>query len=168
MRASAAERHPGLRQPDDEALRAQGFVPYETPSPFVNFIGGCWQRSDASAQCVDVALRVLPEHCNTHGTLHGGMLLVLADQVLAMTSKLLTRRSGVTMHVDADLLASAPGGALVRGRARILRQTGSTAFVEAHLHAVAASDAGADSETDPDTLVLRCSGVVRLLAQLDG
>lgn len=171
---------PGLTQPDDAALRAEGFVPYGTSSPFVNFIGGCWQRRDVPAQAVDVALRVLPEHCNTHGTLHGGMALVLADQVLAMTSKLLTRRNGVTMHVDADLLASAPCGSLVRGRARILRQTASTAFVEAHLHAATVREhaapgrgmppetgTGAAAAEGAGTMVLRCSGVVRLLAPLD-
>lgn len=191
LRAPAAGLHAGLRQPDDEALRAEGFERYETPSPFVNFIGGCWQRSDASAQCVDVALRVLPEHCNTHGTLHGGMALVLADQVLAMTSKLLTRRNGVTMHVDADLLASAPRGALVTGRARILRQTGSSAFVEAHLYGRmdaaegagtlgssgedgsngtdgigAHGGAGSGSPSENGPMILRCSGVVRLLEAL--
>ena len=124
---------------------------YETPSPFVNFVGGCWVRLGDGA--ADVALRVLPELCNTHGTLHGGMLLVLADQVLAMTSKLVTRRTGMTMHVDADLLASAPEGALVRGAARVLRQTKSTAFVEGHLH-------------HGEEMILRASGVVRLLGEL--
>lgn len=149
----------GLLQPDDEALRAEGFVRYETPSPFVNFIGGCWVRigegagQGAGQGGADVALRVLPELCNTHGTLHGGMLLVLADQVLAMTSKVLTRRTGMTMHVDADLLASAPEGALVRGRARILRQTKSTAFVEGHLH-------------HGEEMILRASAVVRLLGEV--
>lgn len=141
----------GLLQPDDEALRAEGFVRYETPSPFVNHIGGCWVRIGEGG--ADVALRVLPELCNTHGTLHGGMLLVLADQVLAMTSKLLTKRTGMTMHVDADLMASAPEGALVRGRARVLRQTKSTAFLEGHLY-------------DGDDLILRASGVVRLLGEI--
>jgi uncharacterized protein (TIGR00369 family) len=143
----------GLQQPDDDALRAEGFVPYETPSPFVNFIGGCWRRLDAAAASVEVALRVLPEHCNTHGTLHGGMLLVLADQVLAMTSKLVTGRAGMTMHVDADLLASAPRDALVRGRARVLRQTRSTAFLEGHLF-------------HEHACILRASGLVRLLGEV--
>lgn len=124
---------------------------YETPSPFVNFVGGCWQRVTGGG--VDVALRVLPEHCNTHGTIHGGMLLVLADQVVAMTSKLLTGRTGMTMHVDADFLASAPAGALLEGRARMLRQTRSTAFVEAHLCV----------SEEP---VLRASGVIRLMGEI--
>jgi uncharacterized protein (TIGR00369 family) len=139
---------PGLRQPDDEALREEGFARYETSSPFVNHVGGCWVRRDADG--VEVALRVLPELCNTHGTLHGGMLLVLADQVLAMTGKLVTDREGVTMHVDADLLAAAPAGALIRGRARVLRQTRSTAFLEGHLLVDGAP-------------VLRAAAVMRLL-----
>lgn len=142
---------PGLLQPDDEALRSEGFVRYETPSPFVNFVGGCWVRLGEGG--ADVALRVLPQLCNTHGTLHGGMLLVLADQVLAMTSKLVTRRSGMTMHVDADLMAGAPEGALVRGSARVLRQTKSTAFLEGHLH-------------QGDEMILRASGLVRLLGEV--
>lgn len=141
----------GVTQPDDAALRGEGFERYGTPSPFVNFFGGLWVRPAEGA--VDVALRVLPEHCNTHGTIHGGMLLVLADQVVAMTSKLVTGRTGMTMHVDADLLASAPEGALVRGRARVLRQTKSTAFVEGHLH-------------HEEAIMLRASGVVRLLAEV--
>ena len=142
----------GLRQPDDEALREEGFTRYETTSPFVNHVGGCWVRRDEAA--VQVALRVLPELCNTHGTLHGGMLLVLADQVLAMTGKLLTGREGMTMHVDADLLASAPEGALLRGRARVLRQTRSTAFLEGHLHL-------------DEAPVLRASAVMRLLGAVE-
>jgi uncharacterized protein (TIGR00369 family) len=143
---------PGLLQPDDAALRAEGFVRYETPSPFVNHVGGLWVRQEARG--VEVALRVLPALCNTHGTLHGGMVLVLADQLLAMTSKLVTRRTGMTMHVDADLMAAAPEGALVRGRARVLRETRSTAFLEGHLF-------------HGEDMVLRASGVVRLLAALD-
>jgi uncharacterized protein (TIGR00369 family) len=121
----------------------------------VNFVGGCWQRIDADAASVDVALRVLPEHCNTHGTVHGGMLLVLADQVVAMTTKLLLERTGVTMHIDADLIGNVGVGHLVRGRARILRQTRSTAFVEAHLHG-----------DQSDAVILRASGLVRLLGDL--
>jgi uncharacterized protein (TIGR00369 family) len=145
----------GIRQPDDEALRAEGFVPYETPSPFVNFFGGCWKRIDADAASLDVALRVLPEHCNTHGTVHGGMLLVLADQVVAMTTKLLLARTGMTMHVDADLMGNVGCGQLVRGRARILTSTKSTAFVEAHLRG-----------DESDAVILRASGLVRLLGDL--
>ncbi|HSG92011.1 MAG TPA: PaaI family thioesterase [Pseudomonadales bacterium] len=121
----------------------------------MNFVGGCWQRIDAAAASVDVALRVLPEHCNTHGTVHGGMLLVLADQVVAMTTKLLLGRAGMTMHIDADLMGNVGSGQLVRARARILRQTRSTAFVEAHLHG--------DGAEAP---LLRASGLVRLLGEL--
>ena len=32
----------GIAQQDDAALRAAGFEPYETPSPFIHFIGGLW------------------------------------------------------------------------------------------------------------------------------
>ena len=103
---------------------------------------------------VAIAFIVRPEHLNTLGTLHGGMMLALADQIVAMTCKLVTRHNGLTMHVDADLIATAREGDRVDGRARVLRQTRSTAFVEGHLHVA-------------DDLIMRTSGVVRLGAALD-
>ena len=53
------------------------------------------------------------------------------------------------MHVDADLLSTAPEGARVDGRARVLRRTRSTAFVEGHLYL-------------GEEPILRTAGVVRL------
>ena len=104
----------GIAQQDDAALRAAGFEPYETPSPFIHFIGGLWCKVEADRAFA--ALRIQDPHCNSFGSIHGGMLLALSDQLIAMSSRLLTGRAGMTMHVDADFLDAAPAGTVLQGR----------------------------------------------------
>ena len=143
----------GIAQQDDAALRAAGFEPYETPSPFIRFIGGLWCKVEADRAFA--ALRIQDPHCNSFGSIHGGMLLALSDQLIAMSSRLLTGRAGMTMHVDADFLDAAPAGTVLQGEARVLRATRSTAFLEGHWHG-------------EDRQVMRVSGMVRLMGDADG
>ena len=78
----------GIAQQDDAALRAAGFEPYETPSPFIHFIGGLWCKVEDDRAFA--AVRIQDPHCNSFGSIHGGMLLALSDQLIAMSSRLLT------------------------------------------------------------------------------
>jgi uncharacterized protein (TIGR00369 family) len=143
----------GIAQEDDGELRAAGYARYETPSPFIHFIGGLWSKVEGERAFV--AMRIRDPHCNSFGSIHGGMLLALSDQLIAMSSRLLTGRAGMTMHVNADFLDAAPAGTVLYGEGRVLRATRSTAFLEGHWF----------GEGRP---VLRVSGLVRLMGDADG
>lgn len=57
---------------------ADGFAPLRRSSPFLDRVGPLYQRSTADQPLV-VGLRVLPDHVNGRGLVHGGLLSTLAD-----------------------------------------------------------------------------------------
>lgn len=69
-------------------------------------------------------------HTNGGGNMHGGMLMMLADQILGMTvRKAIDGARSVTLNLDCDFVASARPGEWLEGEAEIIRQTRSMVFV---------------------------------------
>jgi acyl-coenzyme A thioesterase PaaI-like protein len=98
---------------------------------------------------VALGFRVDAQHCNLHGTCHGGVWACVADVQLGLNVGTMTGLSGPTISLSLDYLGAAAIGQWVEGRTRLLRKTPKLAFVDATF-------------TADDELVLRASGIFRL------
>jgi len=80
-------------------------------------------------------VRVRPDHCNARETMHGGMMMTLADQVLGLTVDRALENDGLTATVslNCDLIAAALPGDWVEGEAQVVRKTRSIVFVRGTL-----------------------------------
>lgn len=93
-----------------------------------------------------------PRHCNPMGVCHGGWLATLMDMVLPINARLtadLPENFLLTVQMSLDYLGTAPLGAWVEGRGRVLRKTRRLVFADALL----------TIDGDP---IMRGSGVFRI------
>ncbi len=82
---------------------------------------------------LEIALLVGPNHCNEHGSLHGGVQMALADYTVGATARFGTADRTVSLSFDAQFVDTAGEGDLVIGRAEVVRRTGSLVFVQGRL-----------------------------------
>jgi uncharacterized protein (TIGR00369 family) len=99
-----------------------------------------------------LGFRVIEQHTNLGGVLHGGMLATFADTLLpyaAMYQALGGRRFLPTISLQIDYLAPAAMGAWVQGEAEVLRMTRNMLFMQAII-------------TADDIPIARVSGIFKL------
>lgn len=86
-----------------------------------------YRRTDGSMDCAFVADQ---RHCNTNGTVHGGVLMTFADYSLCMAATNgYDGESCVTVSFNSEFLASAEKDQVVSCIPRVNRVTGSMVFV---------------------------------------
>ena len=99
-----------------------------------------------------MGLRVQPYMCNPAGTLHGGMMMTVADLVGGMGATILAGIRGKfvpTVSMTFDFVAPAREGDWVEGRLELVRATRSLLFSHIYL-------------TVGDTKILRASCIVKV------
>lgn len=81
---------------------------------------------------VEIALRAEDHHLNLLGTLHGGMLAILADTAMGLAMRTRVERGSnyVTAQLDLHYLASGRTGRIV-GIGRAVRHGGQMGYAEA-------------------------------------
>ena len=72
---------------------------------FGELVGPIWRRDDGER--LRFGFVVAPKHLNRAGILHGGMLMTLADQAMAMTAR---RVTGGKRHATIELNTQFVGG----------------------------------------------------------
>jgi acyl-CoA thioesterase len=123
------------------------------PDPLSGLLG--FELEDSGAGRARVRATVAPEHCNMHGTVHGGFVFALADTALAIASN---SHGPVALALVASIhftRAVRPGAALV-AEAREVSLTRSSAVYEVEVR-------GEDGET-----VALFTGTVHRRAGPDG
>jgi len=79
---------------------------------------------------MDCAFLTVPHHCNTNGTVHGGVLMTFADYALCMAATNgYSGESCVTVSFSSEFLAAAELDQVVSCVPRVNRVTGSMVFV---------------------------------------
>ncbi|MFT6016933.1 MAG: acyl-coenzyme A thioesterase 13 [Candidatus Azotimanducaceae bacterium] len=79
---------------------------------------------------MDCAFYTEVKHCNTNGTVHGGVLMTFADYALCMAATNgYDGESCVTVSFSSEFLAGAELGKLVSCIPKVNRVTGSMVFV---------------------------------------
>lgn len=96
------------------------------------------------------AFRVQEHHCNTHDTLHGGVLMAFADYTLCICANGGESESVVTVSCNNEFIAPAYPGDLVEGRGELTRRGGSMVFARCQLMV-------------GETVVLNSSAVIKQL-----
>ena len=96
------------------------------------------------------AFRVKEHHCNAHDTLHGGVMMALADYTLCLCANGGEAESVVTVSCNSEFIAPAFKGDLVEGRGELVKRGGSMVFSRCELFV-------------GDTVVLTSSAVIKRL-----
>jgi uncharacterized protein (TIGR00369 family) len=97
---------------------------------FNKHVGPIWQSPDKKEFLLDIR----DVHLNGGGTLHGGMMMALADVVLGRSVRdALEGKSAVTISLNCDFIGPAKLGERVRGTAKITRRTRSIVFIGCEL-----------------------------------
>jgi uncharacterized protein (TIGR00369 family) len=105
-----------------------GWTPRTLPG-FAGLIGPLWTRREEQGWAYAVLIE--ERHANPAGVAHGGLISTLADHALSVIAwEANARRPCITVALDVRFLAPARPGDLVVARGRVVRQTGSLAFVE--------------------------------------
>lgn len=110
-----------------------GFAPLFRTSPVLELIGPVYSRG-AGGQRV-LGLRVAEKHCNSRGTVHGGMLATLADMALgyAMAFASDPPRDLITANLSLDYAGNAKVGDWLEARVDIQKQGGRLAFANCYI-----------------------------------
>ncbi len=119
----------------------EGFEPLFRSSPFLDLTGPFFHRP--LAQGFLVGLRVLPQHANASGTLHGGLVATLADVAMGYvtaTSRTPALRM-VTASLGLDYVGAARMGDWVEAAVEVVKAGSRLAFAEARISVAGASGA---------------------------
>ena len=105
-----------------------GWTPRTLPG-FAGLVGPLWTRREGDGWAY--AILVEDRHANPAGLAHGGLVSTLADHALSVIAwEANARRACITVALDVRFLAPARPGDLLVARGRVVRQTGSLAFLE--------------------------------------
>ncbi len=106
--------------------------PTEGPSPAGNWLKGVLTKVSEGDITVDYLVR--PEMCNPVGTVHGGMLALMIDEVIGMTTfSLQNEFLYTTVNLSLDYLYNARSGDTIATRARVVRKGKNIINLEAEI-----------------------------------
>jgi len=113
----------------------EGFQPLFRSSPFLDTTGPFYGKGQGAA--LVIGLRVLEKHCNTRGTIHGGLLATLADVALGYaTAYSQGNPVGLTTaSLTLDYAGTAKLGDWVEARVDIQKLGKRLAFANAYIWA---------------------------------
>jgi acyl-coenzyme A thioesterase 13 len=125
---------------------AEGFTALFRSSPFLERTGPFYSKGQG--QSLSIGLRVLDHHLNARGSVHGGVLLTMADIALgyAMATTEDPPAGAVTSHLSADFAGSARLGDWIESSVDIQKIGRTLAFANVYLHVA-------------DQRIVRASGV---------
>ncbi len=106
-----------------KACRTEGF--YST-------IGTLWSKKNAASW--DYGLLLAPQHENSLGIAHGGVLMTFMDQAISMIAwSEADRQPSATVQLDTHFLAPAKAGEFVVARVQVTRKSASLIFLRGTL-----------------------------------
>ena len=118
---------PHVHAPFDPA--ADGWVPLDTAG-FGTLVGPFWAKQAESGLLI--GLLTDERHANRNGTVHGGVLLSLADQGFAAAATQ-TGQPRATIQLNLQFMRSVKPGSFVIARGVLERQTRSMSFMRGEL-----------------------------------
>jgi uncharacterized protein (TIGR00369 family) len=101
------------------------------------------------------AFRVREQNCNSHNSVHGGVLMAFADYTLCMGANGGEDESVITVSMNSEFTAPGKNGDLILGHCEVIRRGRSMVFVRCQL-------------TANDQTVLMASAVVKVLRKTPG
>jgi len=99
---------------------------------FGELVGPIW-RHEAGGR-LRFGLVVAPKHLNRAGNLHGGMLMSLADQAMAMTARVAHGgKLQATIELNIQFVGAVRLGEFVEAHPEVVRVTRSVVFMQAKM-----------------------------------
>jgi uncharacterized protein (TIGR00369 family) len=112
---------------------AQGWERISNHTAFGDLVGPIW-RKEAGDGTLRFGFFVAPKHLNRAGNLHGGMLMMLADQSMAMTARVATGgKRHATIELNTQFVGSVKIGEFVVSHPEVVRVTRSVVFMRAKM-----------------------------------
>lgn len=123
-------RQTALGEPFDPAAR--GWEAVANHTAFGDLVGPIWRREDGGH--LRFGFTVAPKHLNRAGNLHGGMLMTVADQAMAMTARAATGgKPHATIELNMQFIDAVRLGEFVEVRPEVARATRSVVFMQAKM-----------------------------------
>ncbi|MEM9062191.1 MAG: PaaI family thioesterase [Pseudomonadota bacterium] len=124
-----------------------GYTIYDAYDPFETRAGPFWwsRLEDGTDHFV---LQAAEQHCNSHGIVHGGLMMTMIDLALVAVSKAETRDRFVTVSLNSEFISSGRKGDLIEARGRLNRRGRSLAFAQGQV-------------TTADRILLTASAVLK-------
>lgn len=130
MGGSVSEVVPSDDSPDREVPEAPpGYRLYEYHDPFEDWVGPLWLNREG--EHLKFAFPAMAKHCNTGGTVHGGMLMTFADFALCAIAcgELIEQERCVTVSFNSEFVAAGRLGDLIEAEGEIVRRSRTLTFV---------------------------------------
>ena len=128
---------------------AHGWEEIVNHTAFGELVGPIW-RNDENGK-PRFGFVVAPKHLNRSGNLHGGMLMTLADQAMAMTARQVTgNKRHATIELNIQFVDGVKLGQFVVACPEVVRATRSVVFMQAKMFV-------------GDRLVVTTSGIWKIL-----
>jgi uncharacterized protein (TIGR00369 family) len=100
-------------------------------TPFGNLVGPIWKRETPELRWGFV---VEPKHLNRAGNLHGGMLMTVADQAMAMTARVATGgKPHATIELNIQFVGAVRLAEFVEAHCEVVRLTRAIVFMQSKL-----------------------------------
>lgn len=110
---------------------ASGWSVY-SESALTDLVGPLWQRTDGGASRLGFVAR--DHHTNRRGVVHGGMLLMFADEAIGKAAyDANDRQPQATIQLDVQFIAPVEVGQFVEADAEVVRRTRSLIFMAGKL-----------------------------------
>ena len=112
---------------------AHGWEPIVNNVAFGDLVGPIWRREENGQP--RFGFTVAPKHLNRSGNLHGGMLMTLADQSMAMTARVATGgKRHATIELNIQFVGGVKLGEFVVSHPEVVRVTRSVVFMQAKMY----------------------------------
>ena len=111
-----------------------GFKPLQRQSPFNQLIGPLYTKGEGADRVIGLLAET--KHCNSRGSVHGGLLATLADLALGYTMAFLSDppKSAVTASLTIDYAGSAKAGDWLEVRTDVQKGSGRLMFANCYIH----------------------------------
>jgi uncharacterized protein (TIGR00369 family) len=110
-----------------------GFGPLFRSSPVIDLVGPVYSKGEGAD--LVLGLRVEKKHCNMRGTLHGGIVAMLADIALGYTIAFSTQPPTglVTANLTLDFAGTAKIGDWLEAKVDVQKKGSRLAFANCYL-----------------------------------
>jgi uncharacterized protein (TIGR00369 family) len=99
---------------------------------FGDLVGPIWRRKEGER--LRFGFVVAPKHLNRSGNLHGGMLMTLADNAMAIAAREATGcKRHATIELNIQFVGAVKLGEFVEARPEVARATRSLVFMQAKM-----------------------------------
>lgn len=101
-------------------------------TPFGDLVGPIWRIGEGERSCFGFV--VAPKHLNRAGNLHGGMLMTLADNAMAIAAREATgSKRHATIELNIQFIGAVRLGDFIEAHPQVARATRSLVFMQARM-----------------------------------